>query len=83
MDRVEIENKVKEVLAEKLNIPLEQIKLSSSLREDLGMDSFASVEVVFEIEDKFNIEVPDQEVANIKTVTDIINYIGSRFNKNE
>lgn len=83
MDRVEIENKVKEVLAEKLNIPLDKIDLSSSLRDDLGMDSFASVEVIFEIEDKFNIEVPDQEAANIKTVTDILNYINARLNKNE
>ncbi|MBI5122864.1 acyl carrier protein, partial [Candidatus Roizmanbacteria bacterium] len=57
------------------------IKRTSLLKDELGIDSFDSLRVIFEVEDEFNIKVPPDETLNIKTVNDIVNYIGERLNK--
>ncbi len=79
MDRNEIENKIKSIVAAKLNIPPEKITPGAQLREDLGMDSFAAVEVVFEIEDGFNITVGQEDVPGIITFSDMVEYVAQRI----
>ena len=56
-----------------------KITLNSSLADDLEMDSFMAVELLFELEDQYNIEIPDEEIENFKTVTDIIQYLENRL----
>lgn len=72
MDRKEIEEKVKEILADRLDIDIKKIKLDSDLVNDLGMDSFGAVEVMFEIKEKFGIDVSEVDFSNVEKVIDII-----------
>ena len=73
-----IESRVKKVIAKKLEIDPEKIKLDTRLVEDLGMDSLGQVEMMMNFEEEFkdlNIEMPDDAGEKIKTVADAISYI--------
>lgn len=78
-DRKEIETKVKEALAKELGIKIENITPDKKLVDDLGMDSFASVELMFDLEDKMGVDIPDSDAVNLKTVDDIITYLNLRI----
>ena len=73
----EIEETVKEVLAKQLTMEVAKINSESRLIEDLGVDSFGSVEIAFELEEKFNIKIPDAALYEAKTVKNIVDYIAS------
>ena len=73
----DIEATVKEVLGKQLTMEVAKINLDSRLVEDLGIDSFGSVEVAFELEEKFNIKIPDAALYEAKTVKNIVDYIAS------
>ena len=77
MTYAEIEATVKEVLAKQLTMDVAKINLDSRLVEDLGIDSFGSVEVAFELEEKFDIKIPDAALYEAKTVKNIVDYIAS------
>ena len=66
-----VEEKVIATLASVKRIPADQIKLDSSLL-DLGVDSLDTFTLLFELESKFNISIPDDEARNIRTVSDIV-----------
>ena len=72
-----IEQKVKAIIAENLGVSEEEIKPASSFIEDLGADSLDIVELVMQMEEEFEVEIPDEEAENIKTVQDAINYINT------
>lgn len=72
---VNIEAKVKTIITDQLGVSEDEIKLESSFIEDLGADSLDIVELVMAMEEEFEVEIPDEEAANIKTVGDAINYI--------
>ena len=78
MTYAEIEATVKEVLAKQLTSDAGKIGLESRLVEDLGLDSFGSVEVAFELEEKFDIKIPDAALYEAKTVKDIVDYISTQ-----
>jgi acyl carrier protein len=78
-NRNEIEKKVIEVLAKMLHKDEGDIRLESTLVDELEMDSFTAVELLFELEDQYGLEIPDEEVENFKTVEDIIDYIVARL----
>ena len=67
--------KVKAILSEQFDVEEESITLESSITEDLGADSLDVVDLLMSIEDEFEVEVPDSEVENIKTVGDLVKYI--------
>ena len=67
--------KVKAVIAEELGIEEDDIKLDSDLTEDLGADSLDAIELIMEIETRFNCEIADSEATKIKQVSDIVNYL--------
>lgn len=75
MDKKEIEKKVKEILANQLNIDTQKIKMDSHLGDDLGIDSFAMIEVMFAFEETFGVQIKEESVKDIVKVTDIITYI--------
>jgi acyl carrier protein len=66
---------VKEVVAEQLNVNADDIKEESKFVEDLGADSLDVVELIMELEEKFDIEIPDADAEKIATVGDVIKYI--------
>jgi acyl carrier protein len=72
-----IETKVKSINADQLGVGEDEIKPESSFIEDLGADSLDIVELVMAMEEEFEVEIPDEEAENIKTVGDAINYINS------
>ena len=67
--------KVKDILAEQLDIDEDLITLDSSIVDDLGADSLDIVDLVMSLEDEFDTEIPDEAIENIKTVGDIVHYI--------
>lgn len=70
-----IEEKVKEIVAEQLDVDLEKIKNDSSFQEDLGADSLDIVELVMSLEEAFGCEIPDEDAEKITTVQQAIDYI--------
>ena len=73
----EIEPKVKGIIADQLGVGEDEIKPESSFIEDLGADSLDIVELVMAMEEEFEVEIPDEEAENIKTVQDAVNYINT------
>jgi acyl carrier protein len=72
-----VEQKVKGIIAEQLGVAEDEIKTTSSFIEDLGADSLDIVELVMAMEEEFEVEIPDEEAENIKTVQDAINFINT------
>jgi acyl carrier protein len=70
-----IEQKVKSIIAENLGVSEDEIKPTSSFIEDLGADSLDIVELVMQMEEEFEVEIPDEEAENIKTVQNAVDYI--------
>ena len=66
---------VKEILAEQLDLNLDDIELNSNLTDDLGADSLDAIDIVMSVEDQYSIEVPDETIEAMKTVEDIVNFI--------
>jgi acyl carrier protein len=75
MAATQIEAKVKNIIAEQLGVGEDEIKPESNFVEDLGADSLDIVELVMAMEEEFEVEIPDEEAENIKTVGDAIKYI--------
>lgn len=69
--------KLKPMIAEQLSIDESEINLTSSFKNDLGADSLDLFEMVMEIEDLFDIEIPTEELENMDTVEDIIKHLKS------
>ena len=74
----EIFESVKEVIIKQLEVDAEKVKMESSLVQDLGADSLDLVEVIMALEEKFELEIEDEDAEKIATVEDIIKYIESR-----
>lgn len=71
-------DQVKNALVESLNIEGEDIQLESKLKDDLGIDSLAAVELSLDLETEFDIKISDEELASFVTVEDIVKLIESK-----
>lgn len=67
--------KVKGILIDQLDVEEEKVTLEASITDDLGADSLDIVDLVMSLEEEFDLEIPDDQVENIKTVGDIVKYI--------
>ncbi len=67
--------KVKAILSEQFDVEEDSITAETSISEDLGADSLDVVDLLMSLEDEFEIEVPDEEIENIKTVGELVKYI--------
>ncbi|SEN69966.1 acyl carrier protein [Peptostreptococcus russellii] len=67
--------KIKEILAEQLDVELEEVKDNSDIQEDLGADSLDVMDIMTEIEAEFDIEVEDEEIENLRTPAKIEEYL--------
>ncbi len=73
---MDIMEKVKDLIADQLDVAdKDSITEGSSITDDLGAESLDVVDLVMALEDEFSVEIPEDEVENIKTVGDIIKYI--------
>ena len=72
--------KVKAILAEQFDVEEDSITADTSIADDLGADSLDVVDLLMSIEDEFEIEIPDEEIDNIKTVGELVKYIEDHVN---
>jgi len=77
MNPEEIEVKVKELICQQLEVSEEQLVPEASFVDDLKADSLAVVELVLALEQEFDIEIPDEDTEQIKTVKNALDYIKS------
>ena len=77
MTATNVEAKVKGIIAEQLGVSEEEIKTTSSFIEDLGADSLDIVELAMAIEERFGVEIPDEQAEGIRTVQDAVDYVVS------
>ena len=61
-------DKVKEILMDQLDVEEEKVTMEASIVDDLGADSLDLVDMVMSLEEEFDVEIPDDQVENIKTV---------------
>jgi acyl carrier protein len=73
-----VDKKIKQIIAEQLGLPEEEIQDSASLLDDLGADSLDIVELVMAMEEEFEMEIPDEDAEKIVTVKDVIDYVKKR-----
>ncbi len=66
---------VKKIIADILDLELEQVKDDANIMEDLDADSIAVMEIVMELEDELDVEVPTEDILELNTVGDIVAYI--------
>lgn len=71
-------DKIKDIIVEQLDVEEDAVTMEASISEDLGADSLDVVDLVMSIEESFDVEIPDEEVENIKTVGDIVKYIENK-----
>ena len=71
--------KIKVILAGQFDVEEDSLKNDTDLQDDLGADSLDVVDLLMSIEDEFEIEIPDEEIENIRTVGDLVNYIESNI----
>ena len=67
--------KVKSIIVDQLDVDENEVTEASNIQDDLGADSLDIVDLVMSFEEEFDIEIPDDQVENIKTVGDIVRYI--------
>ena len=72
-------DKVKKIVAKNLSISEEKVTLEADFINDLGADSIDLVEIYMDLEDEFNLSIPDQDLPNIKTVGDLVKFIDSKL----
>jgi len=78
MTKSEIEKVVKEVVVEQLGVDAGEVTENASFVDDLGADSLDTVELVMAFEEKFGLEIPDDDAEKIRTVGDAVTYIASK-----
>ena len=71
-------DKIKSIIVEQLDADEADVTMEANIQDDLGADSLDVVDLVMSIEENFDIEIPDEDVENIKTVGDIVKYIESK-----
>src|SRR5213596_2092335 len=74
-----VEERVIEIVCENLGVNKEQVTRQTSFQEDVGADSLDIVELVMELEEEFEITIPDEEAEKIKTVGQAIDYIEAKL----
>jgi len=67
--------KVRDIIAKQLDIEAGTIKMESRLIDDLKADSLDIAELIMDLEQEFNIEIPDEELPKVQTVADIVGYL--------
>jgi acyl carrier protein len=70
-----VESKVKEIIVEQLGVDAGQVTPAASFVDDLGADSLDTVELVMALEEKFDIEIPDEDAEKITTVGEAVDYL--------
>jgi acyl carrier protein len=76
-----VDEKVKDIIAEELGVEREKLTPEASFMEDLGADSLDTVELVMAFEKEFDIDIPDEEAEKLRTVGDALKYLHEKTGK--
>lgn len=74
-----VEEKVKDIIAEELGVEREKLTPEASFMEDLGADSLDTVELVMAFEKEFDIDIPDEDAEKMRTVGDALKYLHEKM----
>ncbi|ARU42429.1 acyl carrier protein [bacterium] len=74
----EVFDRVRKVICEQLSVTEGEVSEDKRFQEDLNADSLDVVELIMALEEEFGIEIPDDDVANMKTVGDVSGYVASK-----
>ena len=69
--------KLKDIIAEQLSVEADEVNMDSNIQDDLGADSLDAVELGMAIEDAIGVAIADEDLPNIKTVQDLVDYVES------
>lgn len=72
-------DKLSDLIVEHLGVERELITLNASFKDDLGADSLDVVEFIMQLEDSFDIEIPDEEAEHLTTVGSIVTYLDEKL----
>ena len=75
----DIASRVKAIIVDKLGVDESEVTPEASFTNDLGADSLDTVELIMELENKFNIQIPDEDQEKLTTVGDAISYVKSKL----
>lgn len=80
MERMDTQmlEKMKKIIAEQLNVEEGTITPESNFKEDLGADSLDLFELVMALEEEFGVSIPSEDLENIKTVNDVMEYLSAK-----
>ena len=78
MAKEEIFDKLKELVVDQLGVEEDEVTMEASMQDDLVADYLDLVDLVMSVEEEFGVKVADEDLENIKTVGDIVNYIEDR-----
>jgi acyl carrier protein len=73
-----LEERVKNLICDQLAVEAEKVTPTASFIEDLGADSLDIVELVMQMEEEFDLDIPDEDAEKMKTVGDVVKYISSK-----
>ena len=76
-----VEQRVIEIVCEHLAVSKEQVTRATNFQDDIGADSLDIVELIMELEEEFDIQIPDDQAEKIKTVGEAIDYIEKESKK--
>ncbi|MDD6888266.1 MAG: acyl carrier protein [Candidatus Aphodomorpha sp.] len=71
-------DKVREIITRQLDIDPESVQMESRLIDDLKADSLDIVELIMDLEQEFDVEIPDEDLPKVQTVADIVNFLENR-----
>ena len=73
------ETQVKAVLAKYLAREADSIRLDHKLGDDLGLDSMATIEILYDVEDAFDLQIPDEDLNGMETVGDVVKFTAANI----
>jgi acyl carrier protein len=76
-----IEEKVKQIIVDKLGVDESEVTADASFQNDLGADSLDTVELIMEFEKEFDLSIPDEQAENIQTVGQAVTYLEANVGK--
>lgn len=76
---MEILNRMRPIIAEKLSVSEEEVVISAAFKADLGADSLDLVELVMGLEEEFGISIPESDMGKIVTVEDAVSYVSAKL----
>lgn len=71
-------DKVEAIFDEQLGVSQDEMQLDTNFKDDLGVDSLDLYEIVMKMEDEFDVEIPAEELEDVATFEDVLNYLKSK-----